>query len=50
MIPQEIIDEITSRIDMLELLQFYKIKVKRTNATYAVAICPFHDDHDNAVI
>lgn len=43
LVPDAVLDEIRSRIDIVELVSEY-VSLKRTGARY-VGLCPFHDDH-----
>lgn len=42
MIPQETIQEITSKIDIIEIIDSF-VKLKRRGANY-LGLCPFHNE------
>lgn len=48
MIPQEIINDILHKADIVDIISRYlSVKKKGTNF---VAVCPFHDDHDPSMV
>ena len=44
MIPQEIVNDILQKTDIVDIISQY-LNVKKKGSGY-VAVCPFHDDHD----
>ena len=48
MIPQEIVNDILQKADIVDIISRY-LSVKKKGTNY-VAVCPFHDDHDPSMV